>query len=80
MELYDKRFAIRSNPDRTFDSICMHCFRTVATSSSIVELHALERNHVCDRDLIKESNFRFFPSLGRQARAGCDTSHILRHR
>lgn len=60
----NQRFALRSNPDNSFDSICLHCFRTVATSSTLSELHAIERNHECDRDMTQEMQDDFIPSPG----------------
>lgn len=63
----NQRFAIRSNPDNSFDSICLHCFRTVATSSNLSDLHAIERNHECNWDLTTESDDAF-PSPGEQNR------------
>ncbi|HWB31582.1 MAG TPA: hypothetical protein VG714_00250 [Acidobacteriaceae bacterium] len=41
-------FAHRAN-DRTFDSICKRCFRTVATRDLESELEQDEKKHVCRR-------------------------------
>jgi hypothetical protein len=41
-------FATRPNPDGSFDSICLHCFRTVATRHSKAELVEVERGHRCE--------------------------------
>jgi hypothetical protein len=43
------RFAHRMNDDRTFDSICMKCLRTVDTQSREVALTAKEQVHVCNQ-------------------------------
>lgn len=40
-------FAHRHNRDRSFDSICLRCFRTAATRQSEAELAVEERRHVC---------------------------------
>jgi hypothetical protein len=42
-------FARSRNPDFTIDSICMDCYRTVATTRSEAELTAAEEGHVCNR-------------------------------
>jgi hypothetical protein len=43
-------FTHRINDDRTFDSICMKCFRTVDTQSREVALTAKEQVHVCNQE------------------------------
>jgi hypothetical protein len=44
----DKRYIHRQNEDGTVDSICMHCFRTVATAKAIENLAEAQRNHHCE--------------------------------
>ena len=41
-------FAHRENRDGTFDSICMKCFATVASSLKEAELEQGEQKHWCD--------------------------------
>ena len=41
------QFFHRSNDDGTFDSICLHCFRTVDTQNHEADLAAKEQAHVC---------------------------------
>jgi hypothetical protein len=52
-------FVIRHNPDNSYDSICLRCFRTVGTSSKQSELAAFERNHVCEIDSVNETVLPF---------------------
>lgn len=40
-------FPHRRNPDGTFDSICTHCFTTIATTTAEAELEGAERAHTC---------------------------------
>jgi hypothetical protein len=40
-------FPHRRNADSTFDSICIRCFQTIATSHSEADLKAGEDAHVC---------------------------------
>ncbi len=42
------RFAHRTNPDGTVDSICKTCFMTAATAKEAESLKQLEAKHVCD--------------------------------
>ena len=42
------KFPHRPNCDGTIDSICPHCFATVATSSSEQDLDRIEAVHHCD--------------------------------
>ena len=37
----------RLGPDGTWDSICLHCFRTIAQTNREKELAKFEREHVC---------------------------------
>jgi len=48
----DARFAHRQNKDGTIDSICLHCFLTIASSKSIRTLAMTESRHRCDISLI----------------------------
>ena len=41
-------FARRVNRDGTIDSICLYCFRTVATSQDESTLLFHQEQHVCD--------------------------------
>jgi len=43
------QFFHRSNDDGTFSSICLSCFRTVATQNHEVDLAGKEQAHVCYR-------------------------------
>ena len=44
----EAEFARRVNRDGTIDSICLYCFRTVATSHDESTLLLHEARHVCD--------------------------------
>jgi hypothetical protein len=44
----DLNFARRANKDGTVDSICLHCFMTVATEQWEANLDKAERDHVCN--------------------------------
>jgi hypothetical protein len=41
-------FARRVNLDGTIDSICLYCFRTVATSHDEATLLSQQGQHICD--------------------------------
>ena len=41
-------FNHRPKPDGTVDSICLQCFRTVATVNDEEQLATVERQHRCD--------------------------------
>ena len=57
-------FKHRSNPDGTFDSFCLCCFLTIATTSSEDALTALESAHQCSGIFSFASNVvRFLPKL-----------------
>jgi hypothetical protein len=43
-------YAHRQNGDGTFDSICLHCFRTVTTANTECELVFGEAQHSCPPD------------------------------
>jgi hypothetical protein len=44
----NKKYTHRKNWDRSYDSICLQCFRTVAVSSDEDVLAELERLHKCN--------------------------------
>ena len=44
----EHRFQSPPNADRSVDSICLQCFRTVATVNEDATLTTLERQHRCD--------------------------------
>jgi len=48
----DTQFVHRSNYDRSFDSICKLCFRTVISSRTEADLAAGECSHHCDHGTI----------------------------
>jgi hypothetical protein len=54
-----EEFATRHNPDGSYDSICLRCFRTVGTSFRSSELAAFERNHICETDAATETVIQF---------------------
>jgi hypothetical protein len=49
-------FARSHNPDFTIESICMDCYRTVATTRCEAELKAAEQGHVCAPDYRERSH------------------------
>jgi len=50
-------FAHRLNEDGTIDSICLHCFITVATANSVTGLLKSEECHQCaDNHLLKHTD------------------------
>ena len=51
-------FPHRQNQDGTIDSICPHCFSTVATSSDETILLGAERLHKCVRRVTLEERNR----------------------
>jgi hypothetical protein len=46
-------FHHRANDDRTFDSICMCCYRTVASEAEESQLTEFERDHICEDRFIR---------------------------
>jgi hypothetical protein len=48
-------FARSQNPDLSTDSICMDCYRMVASTRSEAELLAAEQGHVCAPDYRERS-------------------------
>jgi hypothetical protein len=42
------KFAHRSRPDGTVDSICMSCYRTVAVTTTEADQKSQEAAHVCN--------------------------------
>ena len=55
-------FAHRENVDHTVDSICKHCFRTIAKSKNPSDLVRAEAEHCCgdgmDTSLDEEESLR----------------------
>ena len=47
-------FPHRRNRDGSFDSICMTCFRTVATKYKETELNDAEKDHTCERSAVAQ--------------------------
>jgi hypothetical protein len=47
------QFPHRKNPDKTFDSICNKCFRTIGTATSEEALGEMELTHVCDPNALQ---------------------------
>jgi hypothetical protein len=45
-------FPHRLNRDGSFDSICLKCFATVASTVTERELKAREKNHACDHAML----------------------------
>ena len=56
---YDRACVRRPYPDGTTDSICRHCFATIARAKSEAELDCAERDHVCDPELLKRLRLPF---------------------
>jgi hypothetical protein len=48
----ERFFRRRLNLDGTCDSICLNCFKTIATTSDEEELDTFNRQHVCDPFLV----------------------------
>jgi hypothetical protein len=46
-EIRDDWFPHRKNVDGTFDSICPHCFATIAHAQRETDLEQVEREHSC---------------------------------
>ena len=57
------RFVRRSNKDSTTDSICLACFRTIATTAREADLVSAEEKHICDPE--DRSNVRLIDSQRR---------------
>jgi len=55
----EKEFVHRTNPDGTFDSVCLKCFVTVATTGQEAGLENAERDHVA----LRQSKRSQLPSL-----------------
>ncbi len=47
-----RTFPHRLNRDGSFDSICLKCFATVASTATEVELAAHDRIHACDHAML----------------------------
>jgi hypothetical protein len=54
-EYREAGFAHRQNRDESFESICLHCFRTVAIAESEQRLFSLESTHRCPGKYIPTS-------------------------
>ena len=65
-------FAHRYNPDRTCDSICSRCFRTIATVRDQAELPKIESQHVCDPHILER--FGRFESSKTQVGSSASTT------
>ena len=48
----DERYAHRLNDDGSFDSICLHCFQTIATAETEEELNGSEDSHKCSEIIV----------------------------
>ena len=46
-------FSHRRNDDGTIDSVCRTCFLTVATTNVERDLDAFEREHICDKGMLR---------------------------
>jgi hypothetical protein len=46
-------FYHRKNDDKTFDSICMRCYRTVTSGAEESQLAEFERDHICEDRFIR---------------------------
>ena len=58
------KFAHRSNPDGTSDSICFRCIATVASVHDERELLRYEQQHICDPALVERFDGTKPPSCG----------------
>ena len=63
-----KAFPYRLSPDKTRDSICPKCLRTIATKHRASDMESAEKSHICDpMDLLQmlawteETNVRVVP-------------------
>ena len=52
----EEDFAYRQNGDGSFDSICLHCYRTVMTANNIDDLAEHNRRHQCRNIDLSKSN------------------------
>lgn len=50
--LSSEDYAHRKNQDGTFDSICLYCFRTIASAENESDLDASEKRHSCDAKIV----------------------------
>ncbi len=64
-----RTFPHRLNWDGSYDSICLKCFATVATTRTESELTAHDKNHacnhamLCDRSLYRAPHSQFTATL-----------------
>jgi hypothetical protein len=47
-------FFIRRKVDGSADSICLHCFRTVATRQDQADLLLCEKQHICSPEYLRK--------------------------
>ena len=50
--LSSEDYAHRKNEDGTFDSICLYCFRTIASAKDESDLGVREKRHSCDAKIV----------------------------
>jgi hypothetical protein len=53
----------RLSADGSWDSICLHCLRTVVASTNEAELDLVEDNHICSEVMIHTVRKRLQPLL-----------------
>jgi hypothetical protein len=63
-------FARRKNKDGTFDSICMKCFATIASSLKEPEVEHWEQRHRCDPVALERFNRAKQPSEAQEFKRG----------
>lgn len=61
-------FHHRHNSNGSYDSICMRCFLTAATSQGEADLVPLEQRHICHTDLLAERGVYLDVSLPKNQR------------
>jgi len=52
----DRDYAHKPNPDGSLESICLYCFRTIATGQSAGAMEQLEEQHSCPKKKTGEGN------------------------
>ena len=50
-------FPHRRNRDGSFDSICLKCLLTIASTRTEADLHLHDRNHVCLPSILSQRAF-----------------------
>jgi hypothetical protein len=63
----EMKYPHRVNLDGSWDSICPHCFLTIAHSKTESGLAALERVHVCNSAFLAERGWLSSQDLKRRA-------------